>query len=222
MENDYSLFFIRHGKLLLPYKDHSEMPFEVLADLASGKLNPPIDSRFAEDAISGVMKNVPLKEIKKIYTSPSRRCRDTAAFVENFIYRNFQRKVCTFILPELREVYFDLDKIYPSSERKRFDIPTVNEYVLTAMAGNSEYCEAASEAYARTGCVFRLLFREEGSLQKVLLVAHDFTMRVIEIYIKNKGRSNLEITCEDLKNTQRNTYFHGFATNQSLTRVRLF
>ena len=40
------LFFIRHSKLLLPYKNHSEMPFKVLADLASEKLNPSVDEQF--------------------------------------------------------------------------------------------------------------------------------------------------------------------------------
>jgi len=42
MNNNIKIYFIRHGKLNLPYEDHLKMPYEILDDLATGRLDPSI------------------------------------------------------------------------------------------------------------------------------------------------------------------------------------
>jgi broad specificity phosphatase PhoE len=110
MFRNFSLFFIRHGKLLLPYKDHSEMPFTALANLASGKIDPPIDKSFIKSLITQISSVIPFKNLKKIYTSPSRRCLETAMVVRDFINQKFHRKPKVIINQELKEIRFDLKK----------------------------------------------------------------------------------------------------------------
>lgn len=70
MTKEHSLFFVRHGKLSLPYQDHGEMPFEVLVDLASGRMNPSIDIAFMGKAILELTDNLPLRDIKKNQYKP--------------------------------------------------------------------------------------------------------------------------------------------------------
>lgn len=209
MTKDYSLFFIRHGKLLLPYKNHSVMPLPVLADLASSKLNPPIDSEFIAEYIPKLANKIPLIGIEAIYTSPSHRCQDTARLIGQFILKNYGRNIQPVTLPELKEIHFDLLKLHPHSDASRLNIESVNNTVFRAMVGGSEHCESAESAYQR----INNLLKSNITAKSSLLLTHDFFMRVIEIYIKHSGASRHAITYDELRNTQRNLYLHGLATN---------
>ena len=209
MTQDYSLFFIRHGKLLLPYKDHSEIPIEVLADLATLRLNPPIAKEFTKEQILQLAENIPLQDVRKIYASPSKRCQDTADLIGKYIVENHGRRVEIVTSSELREVYFELTKIYPLRGKRDFSIDSINDAVLQAMVNSNENCESIHSAYKRIDDFFSSVIPKESSL----FVTHDFLMRVIEIYIKHGRTPRHIITYNELKNTQRNTYLHGFATN---------
>jgi len=210
-----SLFFIRHGKLNLPYKNHNEMPFEILVDLASGKLNPPIDINFNNCLINEMSLIIPFRKIKNIYLSPSERCETTASLIANFTYRHFRKRPRFIVTPELKEIEFDLRKIYSPSRRKHFKIETVNDKVFAAMAAGI-HCEHALDTYNRVKRIFQRLNKKQEAAES-LLITHDFLMRVIEIYIKNHGAANPLITYKDLKNTKRNQYLHGFATDYLLS-----
>jgi broad specificity phosphatase PhoE len=209
MTKENSLFFIRHGKLLLPYKDHAEMPLEVLADLASSKLNPPIDANFIEVKIPELDSAISLEKISKIYASPSRRCQDTAQFIRKYIIKNYKNNIEVITAPELHEIEFELLKILPTSTSKEFNIRLVNDAVFKAMTEQGESCEYAGDAYKRINDFLRLHSVERMSL----FITHDFIMRVIESYIRHKGDPSHKISYEELKNTQRNFYLSGFATD---------
>lgn len=212
MTKEYLLFFIRHGKLLLPYKDHAEMPLDVLADLASSKLNPPIDVKFAEAKVPELSNVIPFKDISKIYASPSRRCQDTAQFISKFILENHGNEVEIVTAQALREVTFDLFKILPEGDRQNFDIASLNDTVFEAMTSNNAHCEYVASAYRRIHNFMESHVTEQPSL----FITHDFIMRVIESYIKHKGDPSHKISYEELKTTQRNLYLSGFATNATL------
>jgi len=63
-------FILRHGKLSLPFKDHSEMPVSVLSELGSGKLNPPIDREYSMTLVKKIIFDFPkILSTKIIYTS---------------------------------------------------------------------------------------------------------------------------------------------------------
>jgi hypothetical protein len=83
---------------------------------------------------------------------------------------------------------------------------------------SGENCETIFNAYKRIETLFTKIDKREKSL----FITHDFFMRVIEIYIKDKKRKCSSITFNDLKNTKRNLYLHGFATDSSLFRIFYF
>lgn len=218
MREDYSLFFIRHGKLLLPYKNHSEMPFEVLDDLASFRLDPSIDKEFATTQIPQLERGIPFEKIEKLYASSSKRCQDTAQFIEEFILKNYRKDIDIVASLGLNEIKFDLAKIYPHKDNKNFDIESINDAVFRAMLNSSENCESANSAYKRIDEFWRSIITKEPSL----FVTHDFIMRIIEIYIRNRGEMRHVITYDELKNTQRNTYLRGFASDFALDKFSSF
>lgn len=217
MVKSYTYFFIRHGKLTLPYRDHSEFPFQIIADLASEKLNPSIDKKYTQTLIRQISKIIPLSDIKKIYSSPSKRCQETAFLVADFIDQNFKKQVKVITIPGLKEIRFDFNKIYQASGSSHVDIEKINDSVFLAMLNNKD-CEPISEVYRRVGHIFNKMPKTEICL----FITHDFLMRVVEIYIKNKGKINSLIKYEDFKKTKRNLYLHGFATNHSLSTLVYF
>src|SRR3989338_6027870 len=91
IQKKQQLFFIRHGKLRLPYKDHSKMPFSVIADLANSKMSPSIDRDYIIKAIKRLSDTIPLDAIQYIYASPERRCQETARFVREFVKKKYGR-----------------------------------------------------------------------------------------------------------------------------------
>jgi len=215
-----SLFVSRHGKLLLPYKDHSEMPFGIIADLASEKLNPPIDKAYCFELINSISGKIPLDGIDEIRFSPSRRCRETAISFSEFIRNNYSKIIPVIVMPKLKEIRFDLRKIHPLSEDGGFDIEDINNKVFQAMA-NGKDCEHVFDTYERVETTLRDLRLKNGH-KKYLLITHDFFMRVMEIYLKNKGLGNAAITYDTLKDTRRNGYLDGFATDGSFSNLEFF
>lgn len=209
MEDNYSLFFVRHGKLSLPYKNHEEMPFDILADLAFCKINPPVDKQATNLLIQEVKNIIPFEKIDTIYTSPSRRCQKTAQLTVNFIKKNFDKKTKIKIIKDLKEINFDLYKI--CSSQKKVNINDINNKVLSCVINNESGCESIQKVYQRVKKLFDRIKKDKI----ILFITHDFLLRVVEIYIKNKGRNN--ITSQMLTNTKRNFYFRGFATNQAIS-----
>jgi len=214
---NHSIFFVRHGKLALKYKNHNEMPFDVMADLASGKLNPPIDEAITGRLIMELSKCVALKDLNMIYTSPSKRCQSTASLICRFIHQKFRKKIKIQITPELSEVDFDLRKIYFKKERNNLDIEKINDRVFTAMT-RGDGAEPVSYSYKRIKNFFTMMYDQNKNIKgSSLVITHDFLMRVIEVYIKNRGKTDLILNCEDLKNTKRNLYLDGFSTDSLFT-----
>lgn len=204
----------------LPYKNHGEMPFGIIADLASEKLNPSIDKAYCSKLLGSVSKNILLGEVSEIYASPSKRCRETASLISDVIKKNYHKNILINTVLELKEIGFDLRKIYPLSENSHFDIEKINNKVFRAMENGTD-CELALETYKRVNSVFSLL-KKRGDHEKTLLITHDFYMRVVELYIRNKGRKKDQITHEELGSTQRNGYISGFGTSEKLSGISFF
>jgi len=213
MNENYPLFFIRHGKLSLPYKDHSKMPFSVQVNLGLEKLNPTIDRVVTLLYLKKIKDKVPLEDIEKIYTSPSRRCWDTSKLITKFIKGRYDKNVEIEILENLREIKFDLRKIFKNGDN--LNLASINNGVLEAMIKENND-ESFKQAYRRIDSLFKKLNKKNKS-KKYLLITHDFLMRVIEIYIKSRGSRNINITTQGIQNTKRHSYLEGFKTNFSLS-----
>lgn len=213
MIENKKIYFIRHGKLLLNYKSHAEMPMYVLADLASRKIDPPVDNLFLKKNINKLLKIIPIDELDIIYVSPSRRCKETAKFIGDYIEKNNNKKVSIIISSEIKEVEFDLYRIY--GEKKEFNYETLNDDVFEAMISGV----GGDPVKIVQSSVNKFMDKiEKNKNKKILVISHDFIMRVMEIYIKISNTKK-EITFTDLKNTQRNDYLNGFSMYKRLGKL---
>lgn len=211
---NFDLIFLRHGKLDLPYKDHGEMPFDVISDLATGILNPPVDKIYTEKLIEQVCSKTLFNKVRVICSSPSNRCQSTSSLVKNYLENVRDEKIDINIIKNAREVEFDLRAIINKSCGKNFDISNINDSVFSAMI-NGRGCEHINDIQKRVSKLFSTLLADE---RKKIIITHDFFMRVIELYIKRSGNL-LNITYDDLINTTRNGYLCGFATDFSMNDI---
>ncbi len=219
MNTKENLFFLRHGKLLLPYKDHGEMPFRVLAELGTGEKNPPLDELFAQERIAKLRDQMPLSSVTKIFASPWQRCQHAAHLLAEEI-RRLGGSVEIETEPLVEEVDFDLIAMNADGHVEKGlhekGIGPVNTAVFEAMVSgvNGEPVEITYER-------IRTFFTEKApESEHAIVITHDFIMRVIEMYIRRRGIAYSPISVSDLEQTQRNLYLSGFATNHSAGTFR--
>ncbi len=202
-------FFKRHGKLDLPYQDHDHMPPEILQALGNKTLSPGIDRNFINNFFSDE-KIEPLLECAKIFTSPIRRCQETAVFLSEKIFQKTGKKISIIIDENLREVDFNLEKIKQKNNYSAQSIFDVNALVLEAIF-LGEQAESLPVCYERLQTFFiSKIFLENPSS---IIISHDFIMRIIELFFAKKSVS--EITLSDLLTTQRNDYLCGFQVSKN-------
>lgn len=213
MVKNKEVYFIRHGKLLLNYKNHADMPMHILADLASKKIDPPIDSLFLKKNINKLSKIIPFGKLDVIYASPSKRCRESAEFISDYINKKDNKKIPIITSLELKEVKFDLHKIYKGKNKVVFK--NLNDDVFKAMV-TGVGSESAKTAQMRINKFMNKIKKNKS--KRILVISHDFVMRVIEIYAKNNGAKG-GISLVNLKDTQRNDYLNGFGINVNFKKV---
>ncbi len=219
MHESNSFFFLRHSKLLLPYKEHANMPFSVLSDLGLYKLNPPIDRVYTDECLAKLVTVIPFEKINTIYSSPSLRCQDSAKAINEYTEKVLGKIIECVTLPELEEVYFNLEKLdtvidVQSAVKQKGVAVAVNSGVFWGMMAGI-HGEPILKVQERVRELFKMIQSlPEG---KYIFLTHDFLMRVIEIYIRSKGDINHVITYEELLTTRRNLYLQGFSTNSSLS-----
>ncbi|MBI2475798.1 MAG: histidine phosphatase family protein [Candidatus Taylorbacteria bacterium] len=208
IKNSSRYFILRHGKLSLPFKDHSEMPISTLSDLGSGKLNPPIEKDRTTLLIKEVTANFPeILSSKFIYASTIPRTGETAILFQDEIEKVSGVRPPLKKFSELDEVSFDLGKLFEGGE----GIAAVNSSVFRGMVSGKN-AEFYVDTFARVQSFFNEIASKDGVK---LVVAHDFIMRIIEIFIKNKGKIPRSIELNTLEQTKRNTYVKGFITDSN-------
>lgn len=203
-------FILRHGKLSLPYKDHSEMPASVLSDLGNRKLSPPIDKGYSMLLIKKVITDFPdILSSKIIYASTIARTGETAALFQDEIEKSMGIRPPVQKVRELDEVSFDLGKLFKRDE----GIAALNNAVFRGMISGRS-AEFYGDTFARVQSLFNHIKFMDGTK---LIIAHDFIMRIIEIFIKNKGKIPKVMKLSALEKTKRNTYVRGFVTDSVFT-----
>lgn len=209
----HTLLILRHGKLDLPYASHAEMPFSVLSSLGKGEMDPPVDKPFAVERITALLKEENAFAFPAhIFASPSARCITSAEVYAELVSHRTGDAPSLSTHPELREVFFDLERICPSSFSEGFSMKAVNDCVLRAMAEGT--CEAATSAYSRIDTFFtKVLPRVKGP---VVVITHGFLLRVMELYVMHKGAKVEEIPYIALARTHDDIYLRGFVTDHSL------
>ena len=207
------IYFIRHGELNLPFKNYSDMPFSTLVDLGTGMLNPGVNIDTTSANILNFLKNVN-KKIDIIYTSPRTRCRQTSKLIQNSISKRLN--ICPPILTSelISEIIFNLDRIY---KNKEINIQDINIAVFNAIiSGNG--ADSFNFNYTKINNFFKILDKEKN----IIVVTHDFIMRIIEMFINNNGENKNKPTLKDFMETKRNAYVEGFSVNHDLTGKQIY
>lgn len=218
MEEEKAYIFLRHGKLDLPYADHSEIPFSVFRDLGTGALNAHIDTQFVSNRISILLSRPDFSRIRVIYASPSQRCQETASLFATLASIPTE-DIRT--APEISEVHFDLDMIDKHesvrSALKIGNMNVVNGAVFTAML-TGKGSETLMAAYERAD---DFLSKLSKSPEKSVCITHDFLMRLIELRLRYNRLDVRKISIDKLNGTQRNGYLCGFATDAQMAAFEI-
>ena len=221
MDSYNKIFFVRHGKLSLPYKDHSVIPFDTLASLGRNDLNPPIDNTATEAYAKKFIMLTGERTYSKIFCSPSKRCQETAQIILNLLSTEGENKVPVETISKLEEVFFDLTelaKIFGYSDAE--GIQGVNSLVFEGMI-SGKHCEFFQDAYERVRDFFEMI-KQEKTTGNYIVVTHDFIMRVIEIFIRSEGSALPPVVSMDtFQKTNRNGYVSGFSIDKDLKTFRL-
>jgi len=217
MNNKIKIYFIRHSKLDLPYENHLKMPYEILDDLAIGRLDPSI-AKNSKKLFLKAAEGLPLKNIDVIYfnnsNSQSKRSKESAFLIGKVLKEKYNKKVPTLGNPDLKEIDFSLKDILPKKKFLKQGMPAVRTALYNAII-NQGPVEQIDHIYKRAKDVFKSLEKHQKKDQTILLVSHDFYMRAVEVYLR-KSKDSREVTVDNLEKTALNTYFKGFGTSYDL------
>lgn len=223
MTNKIKIYFIRHSKLDLPYENHLKMPYEILDDLATSKLDPSIEKN-SEELFLEATENLPLKDVDVIYFNnsnfQSKRSKESAFLISEILQEKYNKKVLLLGSPNLKEIDFSLKDILPKEKFLKYGMPAVRTALYNAII-NQGPVEQIDHIYRRTESIFKSLKKYQEKAETVLLVSHDFYMRTVEVYLR-KSKDHKKVAVTDLEKTALNTYFKGFGTSYDLEVFRRF
>lgn len=223
MNNRIKIYFIRHSKLDLPYENHLKMPYEILDDLATSKIDASI-AKNSEELFLETAENLPLKDVDVIYFNnsnfQSKRSKESAFLISKILQEKYNKTVSVLGNPNLKEIDFSLKDILPKGKFLKQGMPAVRTALYNAII-NQGPVEQIDHIYRRTASVFKSLKRHQEKNQTVLLVSHDFYMRTVEVYLR-KLKDHKKVTVTDLEKTTLNTYFKGFGTSYDLELFHRF
>ncbi|MDP3995353.1 MAG: histidine phosphatase family protein [bacterium] len=218
MPTQQNIYIIRHSKVDLPYKSHLEMPYEVLSDLASGKLDPSIAPESRELFFKAAGTSLPLESIDVIYFNnsdkQSRRSKESAELVQGVIKEKYSRHVPLIGNPDVKEVDFDLPTILSKAEFEKHGMPAIRTALYKAEI-EGKVVESIVHMYERIARILDTMKQHERRGETALIISHDFFMRVMEVYLavtKNPG----DVRLGHLEATILNTYFRGFGVLYNL------
>lgn len=211
--NSVQYIFIRHGKLDLPYKNHSEMPISILIEIASGKMNPSVDVDFINEKLP-VLKTV-LKNVDSIVVSSLKRGIETGHIISEFIEQKIGNNIDFFIEDNLKEVSFDLEKVIDGLEYIP-NLSQLNNLVFEAMSGLRNGAETSVSAFNR----IKKVIKKYNSTDKVILIiTHSFLLETLEMYLNNKNVENFSGSYEELLKSPKINYLSGFTTDKDLNII---
>jgi len=205
--------FIRHGKLDLPYKNHSEIPLSVLTEIASRRMNPSIDTEFLNEKLPKL--KLVLKNIDKIVVSSQKRCVETGHIINKFIEQKTKNRIDFFVEDELKEVSFDIKKIINDLDYTP-NLQQLNHLVFEAICGLRKGAETSESVFNR---VKKVLKRHNTNDKVILIITHSFLLETLEMYINNRNVKNFSGSYEELLKSLKINYLSGFTTDDKLNII---
>lgn len=207
--------FIRHSKLDLPYKDHSEMPLSVITDLGTKKLNPGIDINFLKNKFEVLSTQLPFENVSRIVVSPSQRCIETGNSMAEMVDQKTKNHIPIFQEQYLVEVHFNVLKIIKDLNTKP-SLAELNNLIFQAMTGLREGSELIDSVLNRMNKVINKFKKSDGI---TLFVTHSFMLEALQMHILNKNTSNKNEQYETLLKVPRIQYASGFTTDSDLNII---
>lgn len=194
--------FIRHNRLSAPYDDYSRLTFEEICDLATHKIDPPIQ-RVTQSTIA-----TQLAEIRPtvILCSDSIRAIQTAAAIAKYIGK--QTRVIQS--QNLREIYFDPSKLLTKEEYGKAGMQAIRSALFIGMT-TGHGAESVEKIFARIEGLKKDIDNVKD--ENILCVTHSFYMRVLRLYFLEKITVPEKLTSDLLTRTVDHTYLDGFQFN---------
>lgn len=209
-----SYIFIRHGKLDLPYSSHADMPFSVLCELATGKLNPPADIAFLRRYIEEMNVSLPLLDVTGIFCGMSERTRTTAHFLADHVKHIVGRTITVIPTSNANEIVFDIQHLTPSG--KEAPLSVINKIVSRSpFRHHCDRCETGDDILKRVERLFDEI-DARGLNGTILVVTNGFFLQHIEAYVRTCGNTTEDavMRCAD------KPYLHGLLIDDKRTEVR--
>lgn len=211
--NKVKYIFLRHGKLDLPYKNHSEMPISLLIEIASGKINPSVDIDFINEKLPKL--ELVFKNIDSIVVSPLKRGIETGHIIREFVEQKIGNSVDFFIESNLKEVSFDIEEVIKSLEYTP-NLSQLNNLVFEAMSGLRKGSETSASTFSR---IEEVVKKYNSNDKVILIITHSFLLEVLEMYINNKNVENFSDSYEELLKSPKINYLSGFTTDKDLNII---
>jgi hypothetical protein len=213
MENNIKYIFLRHGKLDLPYKDHSEMPLSVLIQIANGKISPSIDVNFLNEKL---LKLEPFfRNIDRIVVSSLKRGIETGDIIKKFIEKKTNKKIDFHIEDNFKEVSFDVEKIISGLDYAP-NLSQLNSLVFQAICSLREGSENSNAVFSR---VTDMIKKYNTDSRIILVITHSFLLETLEMYINNRSIENFKGSYEELLKSPKINYLSGFTTDKYLNII---
>ena len=190
--------FLRHGRLMPPYKDYKKLSLDELSNLSLQKIDPSIDVSDAKKRIlaSDLLKN----DFDVIFMSSAKRAKQTAQIMANALNIN-DIKISDLV----KEITFDPKKLVTSQQYENEGLNCVRHGLFEALENNTNI-EQISSIITRLDNFKSLL--KKGNYQSVLVVTHGFLLRVIDLYMR---QSTKNITAQLLNQSTNYDYLDGFS-----------
>ena len=194
--------FIRHSKLEHPYDDYSQLTFNQICGLATGRLSPGIHT----DSQKMLIEKLNTKELKSfdlILCSQSRRTIQTAILIRKLSGKQMKIKKTD----NLSEIYFDPAVLISKDEFTQHGLSSIRISVFHGMKDNTG-AESLDEVLNRA----QKLKDELKMLphDNILCITHSFYMRVIRLFFLDKLTASRTISVKKLMNTIDHNYLEGF------------
>lgn len=194
--------FLRHGKLELPYESHDDMPFNTLRALGDQTMDPPSDIGFLESQTNRLETLLHEFQFSAVFMSPSLRC----STLEQYLHSVAPEIPVAEKLDGLREIWFDLNRLFPSRDASVKDIaPKIITGLLTGDPG-VEFVENVSHR-------LKDVINHAPSSGDVLILTHGFLMRFI-ISIEGYSDRPKELTQAGWEAIPKFGYLEGFCVEK--------
>lgn len=216
------LFFLRRDSITIPYPNLDILPTPILHEmkLVDKDRQIRIDEARTLERIKERNVSLDFSQIDIIFSAQSGRCAHTAKSIQKYINAKFNKQIEINFLYLLDEVIFRIDKIIPGfQEDYQILDPQVVDAMIMEHIFNAKWSESINQIFWRLEYLFSLFQKEEYKHKKIVIIGHEYIMRITQLYIAQKNKSE-KLDLEYFMHTHKCFPLHGFATDKQATHIK--